>query len=60
MRPLTLGQYLQPTLRAPAGGRVRAAGAVCRLGTAARALGFTHVASAPKVRSSYHADEAHR
>jgi len=54
---LTLGQYLQPTLKhLPvvefihpdkfAGYKVRAEG-----------LGFVHVASGPMVRSSYHADE---
>lgn len=54
---LTLGQYLQPTLKhlpviefiSPekfAGYKIRA-----------EALGFVHVASGPMVRSSYHADE---
>jgi lipoic acid synthetase len=56
---LTLGQYLQPTLKhlpvvafiSPA----RFAG-YKELG---ERLGFTHVASGPMVRSSYHADEFH-
>jgi lipoic acid synthetase len=54
---LTLGQYLQPTLKhlpvvefihpdAFADYKIRAEG-----------MGFTHVASGPMVRSSYHADE---
>ncbi len=54
---LTLGQYLQPTIRhlpvveyvTPA--RFEAYGA------RARSLGFVHVASGPMVRSSYHAAE---
>ncbi len=54
---LTLGQYLQPTPRhlpvtefvTPAQFEAHAA-----LG---RQLGFVHIASGPKVRSSYHADE---
>ena len=54
---LTLGQYLQPTLKhlpvvefvTPA--RFEAYGAQ------AREMGFVHVASGPMVRSSYHADE---
>jgi lipoic acid synthetase len=54
---LTLGQYLQPTLKhlpvveyvSPA--RFEAYGA------RAREMGFIHVASGPMVRSSYHADE---
>ena len=55
---LTLGQYLQPTREhlavvefvTPA--RFEAYGAV------AREMGFVHVASGPKVRSSYHAEDA--
>lgn len=54
---LTLGQYLQPTLKhlpvvefvSPE--RFRA------YGRQARDMGFVHVASGPMVRSSYHADE---
>jgi lipoic acid synthetase len=54
---LTLGQYLQPTLKHLP---------VCQFvspdrfevyGARARQLGFVHVASGPMVRSSYHADE---
>jgi lipoic acid synthetase len=55
---LTLGQYLQPTLRhLPVVDYVRPE-VFQALGTEARALGFVHVASGPLVRSSYHADEA--
>jgi lipoic acid synthetase len=54
---LTLGQYLQPTLKhLPAVEFVppEAFDVYCRI---ARGLGFVHVASGPMVRSSYHADE---
>ncbi len=54
---LTLGQYLQPTLR-----HLRVAEFITpekfqEYGERARALGFLHVASGPMVRSSYHAEE---
>jgi lipoic acid synthetase len=54
---VTLGQYLQP-----AGGRLPVVAFIAPeqfavLGQHARALGFIHVASGPKVRSSYHADD---
>lgn len=54
---LTLGQYLQPTLRhLPVVEFVRPEQfekyAIC-----AQKMGFIHVASGPMVRSSYHADE---
>ncbi len=53
---LTLGQYLQPTRE-----HLRVVEYVpperfAALGEEARSLGFVHVASAPKVRSSYNAD----
>jgi lipoic acid synthetase len=55
---LTLGQYLQPTLRhLPVAAFITPA-AFEAYGSAARALGFRHVASAPMVRSSYHAEES--
>ena len=54
---LTLGQYLQPTLRhLPVVEFVRP-DKFQEYGERARAMGFVHVASAPMVRSSYHADE---
>ena len=54
---LTLGQYLQPTLKhLPVVEFVEPA-RFERYGERARAMGFVHVASGPMVRSSYHADE---
>jgi lipoyl synthase len=54
---LTLGQYLQPTLRhLPVVEFVRPE-KFQEYGERARGMGFLHVASAPMVRSSYHADE---
>ena len=54
---LTLGQYLQPTLhQRPVVEFVRPEQFEA-YGELARALGFTHVASGPMVRSSYHADD---
>jgi len=56
---LTLGQYLQPTLRhLPVVEFVRPE-KFDEYGARARSLGFVHVASGPMVRSSYHADEFH-
>ena len=54
---LTLGQYLQPTLK-----HLRVVEFVrpekfSEFGKRAEAMGFVHVASGPMVRSSYHADE---
>jgi lipoyl synthase len=54
---LTLGQYLQPTLRHLPVIEFISPAKFAELGECARALGFVHVASGPKVRSSYHADE---
>jgi lipoic acid synthetase len=54
---LTLGQYLQPTLKhLPVVEFVRPE-KFSEFGKLAEALGFVHVASGPMVRSSYHADE---
>jgi lipoic acid synthetase len=54
---LTLGQYLAPTLKHIPVARFVPPDEFDRLGRLARTLGFTHVASGPFVRSSYHADE---
>ena len=54
---LTLGQYLQPTLRHLPVLEFVSPAKFAELGVCARARGFTHVASGPLVRSSYHADE---
>jgi lipoic acid synthetase len=54
---LTLGQYLQPTLRHLAVTEFVSPEKFEELGQFARELGFLHVASGPMVRSSYHADE---
>jgi lipoic acid synthetase len=56
---LTLGQYLQPTLRhLPVVAFVSPARFAAFKDLGLR-LGFRHVASGPMVRSSYHADEIH-
>jgi len=54
---LTLGQYLQPSGRHLPVARYLPPDEFDELGRMARALGFLEVASAPFVRSSYHADE---
>jgi lipoic acid synthetase len=54
---LTLGQYLQPTLKHLPVREFVPPEKFEEYGNRARALGFTHVASGPMVRSSYHADE---
>ena len=54
---LTLGQYLQPTLRHLPVAEFVTPEKFAEYGTRARTMGFLHVASAPRVRSSYHADE---
>jgi len=54
---LTLGQYLQPTLRHLPVVEFVAPEIFDAYGRVARDLGFVHVASGPRVRSSYHADE---
>jgi lipoic acid synthetase len=54
---LTLGQYLQPTLRHLPVVEFIPPETFNKLGEQARQMGFVHVASGPMVRSSYHADE---
>jgi lipoic acid synthetase len=54
---LTLGQYLQPSLRHLAVQAFIPPAQFVSYARAAQALGFVHVASGPLVRSSYHADE---
>jgi len=54
---LTLGQYLQPTLKHLPVVEFIAPEKFEEYGHQARALGFVHVASGPMVRSSYHAEE---
>jgi lipoic acid synthetase len=54
---LTLGQYLQPTLRHLPVVEFVPPETFARHKKTAEALGFIHVASGPMVRSSYHADE---
>lgn len=54
---LTMGQYLQPTLRHLPVVEFVPPERFARLGELARAMGFLHVASGPLVRSSYHADD---
>jgi len=54
---LTLGQYLQPTRRHLPVAEYLPPERFVRLGELARRMGFVHVASAPLVRSSYHADD---
>jgi lipoyl synthase len=53
---LTLGQYLQPTQHHSPVARFVNPTEFNELGRIARKMGFTHVASGPLVRSSYHAD----
>ncbi len=53
---LTLGQYLQPSRRHLPVARFVHPGEFDSLGAYAKELGFTSVAAAPLVRSSYHAD----
>lgn len=54
---LTLGQYLQPTLRHLPVAEFVSPERFETYGRRAREMGFVHVASGPMVRSSYHADE---
>jgi lipoic acid synthetase len=56
---LTLGQYLQPTPRHLPVVEFVPPARFDELAVAARARGFVHVASGPKVRSSYHAEDFH-
>jgi lipoic acid synthetase len=54
---LTLGQYLQPTLKHLPVVEFISPDQFAAFGNVAREIGFVHVASGPMVRSSYHADE---
>jgi lipoic acid synthetase len=54
---LTLGQYLQPTLRHLPVKEFVTPAQFADYKVAAEEMGFVHVASGPMVRSSYHADE---
>ena len=54
---LTLGQYLQPSRDHLPVDRYVHPDEFARLGELGYELGFTHVASGPMVRSSYHADQ---
>ena len=54
---LTLGQYLQPTLKHLPVVEFVSPEKFQQYGERARQMGFVHVASGPMVRSSYHADE---
>ena len=54
---LTLGQYLQPTLKHLPVLEFVPPARFEWLGERAEAMGFRHVASGPLVRSSYHADD---
>lgn len=53
---LTLGQYLQPSTAHLPVARYLTPEEFAELGAYAQTLGFQHIASAPLVRSSYHAD----
>ena len=54
---LTLGQYLQPSLKHLPVVEFVSPEIFQKFGNLGRELGFIHVASGPMVRSSYHADE---
>lgn len=56
---LTLGQYLQPSVKHLPVKEYVNPETFDRYGEIARELGFLHVASGPMVRSSYHADDFH-
>jgi lipoyl synthase len=56
---LTLGQYLQPSLKHLPVVEFISPETFAAFGRVALGLGFVHVASGPMVRSSYHADEFH-
>jgi lipoic acid synthetase len=56
---LTLGQYLQPTLKHLPVVEYVSPEKFAEYRVMAERLGFVHVASGPMVRSSYHADEFH-
>jgi lipoic acid synthetase len=54
---LTLGQYLQPTLKHLPVMEFVTPAKFQEYGERAKEMGFVHIASGPMVRSSYHADE---
>lgn len=54
---VTMGQYLQPTSYHMPVLRYMPPEEFLELGNYAKSIGFTHVASGPLVRSSYHADK---
>ena len=54
---LTIGQYMRPSLEHLPVQKYWTPDEFDRLGSIARTLGFSHVRSAPLVRSSYHAGE---
>jgi lipoyl synthase len=54
---LTLGQYLQPTVKHLPVLEFVSPETFAKFGEAAKEMGFVHVSSGPMVRSSYHADE---
>ena len=54
---LTIGQYMRPSLEHLPVQKYWTPDEFDRLGNIARSLGFSHVRSAPLVRSSYHAGE---
>ena len=54
---LTLGQYLQPTLKHLPVAEFVTPAKFAEYKVVAEKMGFVHVASGPMVRSSYHADE---
>ena len=54
---LTIGQYLQPSIRHFPLSRYYTPEEFDELGTIAKAKGFLLVSSSPLTRSSYHADE---
>jgi lipoic acid synthetase len=60
VRLLTLGQYLQPSLHHLPVERYVSPSEFENLRISGKKMGFTHVASGPMVRSSYHADHQAR
>ena len=57
---LTIGQYLRPSKKHIALAKWYTPQEFDELRDLGMELGFSHVASGPLVRSSYHADEQHR
>jgi len=56
---LTIGQYLRPTKKHTPLVKWYTPGEFDELRVEGESMGFSHVASGPLVRSSYHADEQH-